>query len=105
MVFITLQEKTKKIFFIIVGLCVCVFVVQALFLVAMYTKSVNIRHEISQLRDRTLVLQSNNAKIKDALFAQFSRDSVTTFADSRGLVKEEHPVYLRTASQWVLASY
>ena len=105
MVFTTLQEKTKKIFFIILSCFAALLLLEAGVLVGFYTKSVNARHEISQLRTQITATQSNNAQTKDRLFAVFDAASVDAFASEHGMVKEQNPTYLRVDSSWVLASY
>lgn len=73
-------------------------------LIAVYNQSVNLKHEISLMKNQMQQIQAANAGLQDKLFSLFDPAKVAEFSAKQGLVKEKAPQYLPIES-WALASH
>ena len=78
---------------LLVGL-ISVLFIGALLLVVSYNRLVNLDHGISQANLEFKKIQTENAELKDRIFALISSQNLEQLASTRKLVKERAPRYL-----------
>jgi len=88
-------NKSKSIIQLIfgVGMILMLFAVSN---VMLYSKSVSLTHDISQLRNKLDTLQVDNADLKNTLYQKTGSEALEKLAADRGMVQDKNP-------QWAFA--
>ncbi len=79
---------------LIVGLVV-VLLVEAFWLVMLYNHFVNTQHAFSTAPEELGATQTQNAELKQTIFALFDTKSLQALAESKGFIEERNPRYLQ----------
>lgn len=95
-----IQPKNKKTFWnkVLAGLVAGVILV-AFSLVLLYARFVNLNHSIAEARRALEKIQTENAELKDRIFALLDQGRLESLAAERGLIKEKNPQYLRVSGE------
>ncbi|MCL4405266.1 MAG: hypothetical protein M1361_02485 [Patescibacteria group bacterium] len=89
-------NKRKSVVMLIAGLSVMF----ALFIVGnivIYSKTVNINHDLAALEGNMSNLQVQNAELRTNLYTETDSDALSKIIAAKGLVEDKNP-------QWVIAS-
>ena len=73
-------------------------------LVVIYNRVVNLEHGIAEMKSGFVKLETENAELKEKVFALFTTQTIDAFAVEHGLMQEKKPHYFTTSDQWVFAS-
>ena len=80
-------------------------VFQVILLVVFYTKTVDLTQSISRMNADVQKIGTENAQMKDKVFALFNTDSLSRIAEERHLVQDKKPHYFTLGpQQWAFAS-
>ena len=84
---------------ILIGLAVFLLLA-AVYLVWLYTRLVNLDHNLTQTKTEIQNLQTENSEFKDKIFTLFNESQLQTFATAHQLVLDRKPQYLTVNQTW-----
>lgn len=84
-------------------LLVVVLLVEAFWLVMLYNNFVNTQHSFSAAQEELRMTHTENAELKQSIFALFDTRSLQALASAKGFIEERHPHYLQSEPQVSLA--
>ena len=97
-------NQTSTLLFKLLGAFVVLFVGGVVALISLYSSTVSMRHELSDMKTQLQNLQADNAEMKDSLFTMMDAQSLADFAAAHNLVKDTSPKYLQLTPKWEIAS-
>jgi cell division protein FtsB len=103
MTFIKPHSKKSILTLILAGM-VCLLILGAGGLVFAYNRLVNIERSTALTTAALHKQEAENAKMKSELLSLFDGAHLAKFAESRSLVREKAPAYLKVESRWHFAS-
>lgn len=86
------------------GIFCALFLATVVWLIFLYTSTVSLRHETSQLREDLQKFQIESAAIKDQMFALLGSQNLQSLSESRNLVRDSSPRYINLQPTWEVAS-
>ncbi|MFA6135871.1 MAG: hypothetical protein WC705_00685 [Candidatus Paceibacterota bacterium] len=96
MTVIEFGKKDLKINFMM-SVFVVFIAVSVVFGVFLYNKLIGIRHDLSQTQDSFEKSQVRNVELKNQLYQILDSFSGESFLESRGLVSDKNPSYIKNA--------
>jgi cell division protein FtsL len=87
------ESKKKSLVFLAIG----ILVISVVFCGALYSKTVDIKHEISSHKELLREGKVVNAELRNTLFKMTDPQMLEKIAEEKGLVEDKNP-------QWVFAS-
>ncbi|RJP45948.1 hypothetical protein C4587_00130 [Candidatus Parcubacteria bacterium] len=88
----------------LIFLFAALLVAEALWLVTLYNRSVNLGHDIASMRAELKEIEARSAELKNKLFVALDTDELEAFARERNLIEDKKPQYFTSSEQW-LASH
>ena len=80
-------------------------VLSASSMVLLYNQTVSLTHSALQAKDDLQKIQTENAELKENIFALLDPTAVKAFAAGKGMVLDPNLRYLEISKQWVFASH
>ncbi len=83
------------------------FIASTVLLIALYSRTVDLRHEMTENKTKLQAIEASNGERKGELLAALDTHKLEQFAASRQLVREVAPQYLAAAGRysWAFASH
>ena len=97
-------QNPLSLFNTLLGGFLLLFLVGVVWLIMLYTGTVNLRHGVMTFRSNIETMQVQNATIKDQMFALLSGDSLASVAAANNLIRDTNPRYLQLKPIWEVAS-
>lgn len=92
-------NKTGSYTNIVLAILAGVLTVFSVWLVVLYNRSVNLNHNISDLKAQIKNTETETAELKDRIFTILDTQALSRIAETEGLVKENSPRYLEVPSK------
>jgi cell division protein FtsB len=93
MTFIQPKRQSQFHFILAVSLITVLLLVGAVALIVLYNQTVDARHALAREKEAFNKLQTENAEIKERMFALLDNHNLEAVARGRQLVKENTPRY------------
>jgi cell division protein FtsL len=99
------NKSTSATLNIVLMLLILGIFLSATMLVVFYNRMVNVTHTLSRANVESKKLETENAELKDNIFALFDNAHVAAIAQSKELSEDKKPRYVEVDQKWFLASH
>ncbi|MFH1246637.1 MAG: hypothetical protein V1489_02600 [Candidatus Liptonbacteria bacterium] len=88
----------------LLGGLIVVMACTSFWLITMYVRVVDLEHDMAQAKVDIQTREAENATLRDKMYALFGADNMRALSESRQLITDRNPQYVKIDREWSLAS-